>query len=953
MTTTILIGRGPAWAGIRHVIEDLAALGLTNDALLMDYDAGMERASRVTALGLKDGRPFVTATTCEQALRGSRDDVYCAFVNCYDDPAGTIDPASWVRFRETLPISQVTPINILAARAPAPGVPGVDIADPPLMDGILNVLLAPENASDPDSGGRVFVRGDHSSDEDYYRHVAVTVASVVGLWVGISADQSPIRRKPLAGQKLQLVRCYYHRVSAADVQAEVRRRRFDTTTNPQPTVQLPDGSRSVVDVVEVTHIADFSARGADEFLERWSSLLLPKEHATTIASAHNVSANEATANFFTSYLSAVFSHPARWMRGLAGHTREVTDASAQSALYGVTGTSTTVGSMGRYDGHNFDGSSYQPLPAPPTRADVVEQLREFFLAYANLSMTMVDALPRVIDPAHGTGGAQARRPAVMEPSGRQAPPMISHSAQDVIPAPATHFGRGGRVPSHVLRQLSRDRVAPYDLPAVREAKEKLADPRYEKARRELDSCEQRHAGSLACHLADRLASMADQADKDAIVWEKRYHDVLKRTSEEPEKSAWARFFQWTGWVAMLSLICFVIVVIVGHMLSTPLTLAENFWSMTTGAKVGYLGVWFLLWLISFLLQMLSQTLHEFRAAHRRLERDAEIASARNNFIRARDASLRLRYARPQFVAVSDLMGCIINDPFGRLTERDAPCTEPANELPDSVVFAHSAPDIATIERFSDQLRSEVFTEGWLTDQLNQAITEAYQEDKAGNGQHNAEVEPQQYFPHLVGITSDHDNRAEIDRIITILSSKEFCAKDRSEDEWADTVTLLHRKPEAELDEILTPYRYATTDRAYQEKSLTGRETHGSFRTEILSDAGRIGGAATVETGVLIHGDVGDDVLGSSAVLVQFSRPFVPSQALVSSESMHGEMDSAAADPWDSTGDALEWHPGDTDPAATDAAPPAGFGLPPTPPPPQQRAPGSSTRWVDPELDGLI
>ncbi|WP_282858051.1 hypothetical protein [Pseudoclavibacter helvolus] len=688
--------------GVREALADWSAEGLVGDFAWVNTD--LMRDSQINALRISRGE---TTGASLQSLGGrNRVDLvrFCVLVPALDGqtPLTLATEQSIVGQIEESFGAKVLRVRAVVARA-ADKTPVRDLA----VSGWHNVLISPEDSAGPNMGTRRL--GPSRLPREVGAPAAAALAGLLGLWSGVDVsvlDELPV----LPGKQLRISRSYSRHVSSGDLSRDLARELLSTEHG----LPLPAGAG--ISSVYIEDVSLANEQMSDHLWSRYASVLIgPRERMPADVVAQ-IGFLEALRNFFTFLWGALRGAPKAWLRRLAHETKSQAAAAIQGLVYGqgqsaysvvVKGVTSegvpanwveTARAVTALD-KLFDESSGAREHA--SKADLTELWRD----YAAAALTLADGGERnAALPAVQVG---AQRGIVRDPSaivpGKDAsfdgvPPHLKSRADD---APLLAYDdMGTQALGRHLEHLSGE---PSTGLAAGVAMGQLAE--WQAGHRE--------------SFANRVGARISRAQMATITEIRGLLEKLRLASDaddlvaqqEAKQRRLARTMNIIGVVYLL-------IAAIGVVL---LILSGSFtWLLFAVVVVGAAVLWAITAIVVFTLK--QRELYALIHARRQLLAEDEV-NRRNLRVAVRDAR-RLGEAYQQFLRWSQVLSVVLHEPFGRELRFEHGSEASVQGLPmASRVGAYTA-DVQEVARASAQLRQDVFTYGWLSENWQAALESA-------------------------------------------------------------------------------------------------------------------------------------------------------------------------------------------------------------------------------------
>lgn len=859
-TLTIFLGRGRLAHGIRQTLEDFTATGLVRDLVWVDADTFASSSSPVTYLRLDDeGNPRISRESFNVLIaRSGADRLHLGVVNVVgpdDSFLGSTQLSPLLAAIDSVSTGlSVHRTNLLISAVGAPYQ-----GDLPLLRGYTNLLLAPEDSPGPDAATVPF----HFDrlDNRFTLHCVAGLASLFGLWEG-SATAPVTRLEPANGLSFRLVRAFYRRIDGQEVQARLKTRILDTTDNPLPLLERPGQNIGVRHPENPEAFAEGAAR---ELLDTFSQRLEGRQAIAVSEKTRQTSSRSALGEFLSTWWKKFVTTPQRFWAGLRAESGSFLDDTVQSTIYGAN-SRTHVGTSLSLPG---ESTTAEEAGHPDHGARAAAELGPLWAAYANTAMTLLDASARPITETAG----ESTRPQAVSGSG-DGQIQVAHRAADVIPGPTSHFG--GDLPVEVKVAIDGGEIAPYDVLGVADYERTLSDQRHGTHRDigrvigDFKQWQQHNSTSFAYFVGRGLLDKKEQLRQRQSDLREEI-DRLNNQQVDREGSGIAgRVFRWLGWVTFWSMAAFAGLWLVGTLRTDDLDLplwqwVRNLNDAPASTLAWTFGLWTGLWLIFWISQVFFEARDEIRFLHRRRDIVSRLQAAEENLQTAAEALLRLDIGYRQFLSTSQMMGALLEQPFGRVRQPKVESTIPVNTMPDSVVFAEAAPAESVVDLLATSFRRELYREGWLNTYVMGSLNSAAADfNQRSNEQINLDT---------VFSTAGRGTGGQLARLADWVTGEEFSARDRSSGKWRQITDLLrtgHHRDDTELLSSLQVYRAGQRHTASSRAPLAETVTVGSFNGEVTTERGRVHGILDPDPDYCSHDRSVNtfDAIGVSEVLVQ-------------------------------------------------------------------------------------
>lgn len=833
MDFPVFAGRGSLSRMIRQALDDLAALHLVREFIWVDIDQLEGGDSHVTVVA-----PGVPATTehIERALgRAQGAEVQLYSVNVLGDTrhSGQIENTQvnqvLTRLRNLNASFAQHHTNLLFTSANAE----VD-KDLPLFNGFRNLLVAPEDSAGPDAGATVFDTEKYDeAAPDFATWAATGLASLAGLWQGF--EQAPIARLE-SNSSARLVRAYFHRISGEKFQQEMKSRIFALGHTPIPSF-TENGAH--VNVRRETSPGQLTQAAAQDFLTGTArNQLLSKEAEERVEATRNLTVQAATSNFFRSWVSRLFTRPGIFFSELGQGAKGYVNAAVQH-MYGPDSRVNVGDSTPAPLGEEL------PEVSATDRARIAGELEDVWVHYTGTARALIDA-----EPYQLRGREEEHLPKAMRNS--KGDVTVVGSPSEVIPGPSEHFG--SEIPYSVSQAIGKVDVAPYDTAAAQDLAGRLdrsqssshGDFLVIKSR--FDSWRGGYSHTFANQVGDGLIQLQEKQQKRRREAQKRIEELKSEQNQQSRYGPLHGVLRWFGWVSFWSLIMVLLLWGYGNLQEVDWLWVTHLNAAQTSTKAWMFGIWFLIWLLCYMVQIWIETVHSIRDEERRYDRDAKRKQAEANLKAAEKSLERCQVGYQQFLSASQLYGALLEKPFGTLQHTETLLHHPSNQLPAAVSF--SEVEHENIDALAHRYAQSFYRNGWLRRQIDTSLDEATRQIAKRPGT-QLRITVDDIFQG-----QGRDDRGMLDVLARHVSSPEFMSEDRSDTAWNKVLQNIHADPE-QLQEIRRRRELASP---------------GFFRQDILTPLGVNKELHDVKESFPMHSSAvpGDD-LGESSITVHAGK----------------------------------------------------------------------------------
>ncbi|GAB3078791.1 ABC transporter ATP-binding protein [Corynebacterium aquatimens] len=931
----LFLHRGPIARRIRECVSDLTALDILQPSIWIDIDEDFN------GLYLAPGREPQADDLSVLSRHIGRTPVHLVLLNVIggEGSEGLIRLEDVTRYRERLTQDQVPALNAASTNLVVTTVFGKLEGEFPLVPGFQNLLLSPEESVSPASASDPFTANEEN-DEDFGLSVATSVASLFGLWEG--SGSLPVEVPSNTNDGLKLVRTFYRRVDGQEVQEKIRARVLDTQKIP---AVRRDSNGQPLHVVHNRNQNEINQVAVATLLEKHKQSIDAPYHEAKKEATKHVKASQAIKKFAAFYFQQLISWPKVFVDNLSSDLKTSFNKRVDDLLHGE-------GSKFRVDGLDAprDSSGYgsqQRDQFPPIHHNSNPSLYAgLWKDYRDSALAMIDGSPRELEnPQHNVQAPDYLR-------GSKNAVKLATKASDVIPGPSAtltpeFFGAGLR------GQIGNVQLEPYDIKGIQQLEARINNlnvPGGQHSQSRFHQWKNKWSGSLAGEMGAALYRKEIELERERDRAWKHYLQMERQSQDVPEEKG-PLIWRWLGYVTFWSMALFAILWGLGNLLIesdkvTPLLLrwVSYFNESELKTKFWLFGIWTLLWLICFLIQVFLESLAIHRAAGVRqsLVTAKEAAYAQAYAMDKALAQIRASYT--QFISISRIYGSVIERPFGTVRKKTRLTEVPTNTMPASVVIAKAEPDESIVKDFADDVREEVYTQGWLAEPIKTVYDTAMRDITARHGSLGADE-------GTLLTTWGHGSGELLDQMANAVTRREFVEQDRSAAKWDVVVRLLNDDGGKQREKMLKDPVIYSNDQRYSADtagSLSQDQNSGSFNGRFIERAG----AAGVNAGVVVDSTYrqlnhDDDNVGMSELLVQYGSS-IDHQVLVLNRTNQGSR----------TGSFEVYRPADdVGYGQPQGFEPGGSGLPgmpgqqPPTMPGYYQQPQQGNQWPDPTTDG--
>ena len=697
---TVFLAPDGAASGVQDVLRDLSTAGLVAPFLWVREStvlAARDSGGRLPALSVLQGRPAETSLMA--ALTADRYDRVrlCSLIPLTggeQESESPAEPELATRLRAAAGHAHIVQVRCLLA------VPG-DTGPQQVLgrDGWHNVLVSPEDARGPGEAHALLPRT--TGPVDLARHVGPVLAALLGLWTGMSSSCLDDRPVPPARQ-VRLVRAFFRRIDASEVELHLRERTLTTTTTPLP---LEHGSAAA-------HTPD-PAEACDAMVTalcRKHPEVLPRSRAEVAqATTERIGWRQTVSWFFGFLWAALRNAPEEWFLAKKRQVAGVVARSVQGTVFGGSASAYRVivnqmGPEGRpaawYDLQQASEKAVELMTGRPQHA--AADLSELWRDFAAGALTLVD------------GGARDRT----------MPPIRVGNRLGVLRAAVQSVPDGGgdfTVSSAQVQARTDTRsVQASDVIGAGEFRTRLAalaaDPRVRDAGPTLaafDDWQRVHARTYSVRLGQVLARGIDLTLGEIRTYVGLLEQLDAERTDDDELAQHRRFGRRTRIVTLGALAA---LLVVGGLWLVG-------WADGSTALI-IAGVVGLAWAATGVLNFVESQRALFQALTRQNVLPSQQEAIGANLREALEDLQRLSEAYGQFLVWSKVVGAVLQQPFGTMAPTDDRRVIIRRGLPLSTALGHAQVDDAQLAEVAAELRRGLFTSSWLSSTWDAAVSQA-------------------------------------------------------------------------------------------------------------------------------------------------------------------------------------------------------------------------------------
>ena len=854
---SIFLHKGPFARRVRQCVADMAAIGLVGESIWIDAEDG----SYGTLIGHGNAPEHNHLSRLLNNVGGAPVHLVALNVVGQDGGAGVLEQDEIQRLQSEIRntgvgyVAGAASTNVIVAEVGA----SVD-KQFPLVAGFSNLLLAPEESESPDIPASTVFRADSNDPEELALSVACKVAGLCGLWQG--AQHIPVVQLG-ADNGIRLVRTFYRRVDAQEIQKLLKARLFDVAQLPK--VSLTPGGNQVHVTTINNQAATNEQIAAEVIAHNAENIEAPREEARKQAT-QNMQALAVIKKMGALYAQNLVRWPGIFFSNVSSGFKHLVENQVQ-------------GMLGEDSSIRVSDLESMPKERPQGRQpsrdlDFNRELyRPMWEEYIDTSLALADANPRRLVKDGG------QPPYYLQSSSGGA--ATARSASDIIPGPSAAF-TVEQLPPGLRSTADELPLQPYDVKGIRGFRARLgaANSRgVDETLQRFDAWERKHANSLAARLGNQLDWNERRLWDDYLTARRDYEDALARSRKVPNGNGGAGIWRWLGYVVFWSGAIFALAWGIGNWTAeqTPAgRLITWGWvqnlNNASGKTIFWMFfIWFLLWLICWLIQVWLFTKQIFQAATTRREILSEERAAKINMEAAWQAYLNIQHAYLQFLSISRIYGALLERPFGTVANAETKSPVPMNQMPASVLISTAEPDEAAINKFADDIRGEYYRQGWLDERVDVGLKRAFDMVQMGHGDQGGDK-------HSYLRSRGQGTGEILDLLAQAVSSPQFMGEDRTGNKWDQVVARLERNEGGKRDELLAKQKHYSggmLTSAREMPSLGAVKNSGMFNGEFITEGGWAGGTANnVDQALTDHSATrqSGDQVGAAELLVQYGRP---------------------------------------------------------------------------------
>lgn len=851
--------KGPFSRRLRQCIADLAALGLVGESIWIDAE---DPATGVLIGNADEGKPFYgNLSQLLNKVGGVPVHVVTLNVLGQDQGAGTLVQEHISSLQQEIRNTGVSELqgadsaNVIVAEV------GARVGKQlPTIAGFRNLLLAPEESESPDIPASEIFKADNNAPEEFALSVACKLAGLCGLWKG--ANTIPVAEQS-AGEGLRLVRTYYRRVDAQEIQAQLKEQIFDVAQLPKVST-TPAGQP--LHVTSLPNLAGMNPQIAQQIVLNHAEKIEPKKKEAESEATKQQKNRQVIKNIGSLYLRNLVRWPAISLQNFAADVKDKIDTEVQKLLGPDSAVRTGSG---------------VPMPVnPPVGKETVtaastfkpDQYTDLWKEYVDTSLALADADLRGFNK-----------------EGKQVPPYLrapnqalntARTASEIIPGPSAAF-TANDLPAALRGRATELPLQPYDIKGIRGFEEKLRTSDFRGAHegvQRFQAWKRKNSQSLASRFGEQLVIKEDQLWNRFAQERETYYAQLAEEGRTTQTSNAPSMWRWLGYVVFWSGAIFALAWGIGNWwtdATNPMVprwmFAQNLNEAPAKVKAWMFGIWFVLWLVCWLIQVWLETRVMFATYNKRVKIRTALEAAAENMNAAESAYVQIQHGYLQFLSISKIYGSLLERPFGTIASAKTKSPVPMNQMPASVRITEAVSDKATIDKFVDAVRKEYYRQGWLEERVDAGLKRAFEMVNASYGDQGGDKHS---FLRFRG----EDSQELLDLLAKAMTSPQFVEADRTGEKWDKVVQRIERNDNHSRDELLSKqqmYRAGSLAAAREMPALANVKDAGSFNGTFVTSTGWAGGSANVidasQTQHSISRQTGDQV-GVAELLVQFGHP---------------------------------------------------------------------------------
>lgn len=680
-----------------------------------------------------------------------------------------------------------------------------------------NVIVSPEDSRGPDFG-RVPLSAEPDSVE-LGRYAGPALAGLVGIWSDMHhtpLDDAPV----LPGQVVRLMRSYYRKLEADDVEAALR----SEILAQNGSLPLPNDQRTQILYVQDPGLAAHTM--ADALWRKHHAVLQGPRMPYPSEEVEQIGAWAAIKMFLGFLWASIRNAPAAWYNRIVGEVSGLVAISVQNAVFTQAPAAYEVLVRGRRsDGQRASwaeiGNASDRLTAvlgiPSGTHNAGTDLSALWQDYTGAALTLADAGARTADlPPVQVGAARG---------------VIRRSAE-VVPGPGDRFTN---LPGVVAAAVESDGVDATNVLGTADLRSSLndlqRDPMHGLAAgstlSSLDEWQRKHSRSFGVAVGSQLAS-AFHARLNEIQQLLEKMRTAQRPPEQPASAnlGLARWVQVLTVVWLLITAGFIYLTVKGYVdwWVTVLVVLVALVTIVLGLGFSFISIQ----------RRMFALLHQRRAVIGMQEVD------RQNFQSALQDFARLTQAYQQFLSWSRVIGGFLAAPLGPENARHHSSLHIEHGMPMSTAVAVAQPTPADLTSAADHLRRDLFRPGWLTQSWEDLIARA------------APVAPAPGNSSMISspVWSDRglDSGSPLDRFSTAMYTGTLTSSG-ADVVWRNAVARLTGPMSTLVDQLLSTVQIVGGPTSSAQEFLAGidrpTQPSGTFPGTILTDTAVTGAVARV------------------------------------------------------------------------------------------------------------
>ena len=570
-----------------------------------------------------------------------------------------------------------------------------------------NLVLAPEEAWDPQPHTFAEVLEAPGHDDEFVAHATCGLLSLAGLWTGM--EEGPFDATAIPPQSVRVTRAFVRRLDVGSVAREVRNRIIGLSEGlPRPWTAAAGRLEYIDDAESATK------QIADGLRDRYSALFRMDREVPRLRPAKPITLKQAVKYFFGFLAATVKGAPKAWLEAVVASTASRVAGTAQRALFGDDPSLYRVTVLGRDGEGRLKG-----IDSVTDRTErIASTLRQMNV---NVDLTLPDLGAFWRDFVGGAltladGGQHVHG---IEPVQQGAAPGVLRDTASIVPPPDRQLMLGGAIAARV-HSAPIDPTDAFTARRVRLELEHLVatDPALgAAAAQDLERLQdwfrphaQTFAGRIGDHLARCSIEASDEIDQNRAILEQAAGTAGVGAQVERAQVKLARRQRWL----VVGLVVALVAIVAGVVLAVLAPLVALLLGLCS--VLGWFG--------GALWSFMSSQRELFKIINAR-ERDASQAEvALRNLGHAVADLNRMTVMYTQFVYWAAVAGVFLAEPFGRATQDDGEHARVRGLLTRSFGLGIATADTRQVDVTVERLSARLFSPGWLATAWDSCLASA-------------------------------------------------------------------------------------------------------------------------------------------------------------------------------------------------------------------------------------